>query len=1006
LVGAIVAAVAMVAILAGIGAIATERSLARALSSTGPDRPVIRAGHFSPSDRDREAVAGQANAALSALEPYSREVVRAVIVRELVDLDADVFDLIVAIDDPAAWTTILDGRLPEPCTPERCEALLASETVAPPGFGTARPTATLALPIVGRGLLDPAVPFEALDQSGPVGERPALDYQTDRRTPAVLLVNGVDALAAHASLARTGRTYVWTAPLRADAIHAWTAGQFETTVGSVARQLADHDSAFTFSSPMGRIGLELERADAARGRLLLIGSLAVAILLAFVVFAAIVGRADHAAESARLRTFGARRRDQVAFTFLEALIPVVVGGLIGWPIGVIGSSILAGAVGVPVGPLLLDAFLAPAPLLAAAAILAASLLAIVGVNAPAGSRSGLVRGAGAAAITAVVLVGWHLAGSGAMDATALSRSLGNPAVAILPPALAFVVALAFLAVLPVMLRATARRLRGAPLSVRLSLLSVSRDPVRPAATLTLLAFSLGAIVFAIGWSASLAEGIEDQAAHRSGLDLRVVELGTSLSVSQSVVPVARYEALGDDVTAVPVFRGAAELAGAVRVDVLALPPAAVPTLTGWRPDFADRPIGELAPALELPPPTGGWVQAGHRLPADARSLDLRFRYEGDPLNLAAVIATPDGDHVRLPLGTIQDGMTSARISLPGSAVGGTLITLEFTHSRFIYGAHQHPLRRATVTFEGLDGLVEPGPREVEVFSVAVVAIRAPQPTDGLALPAIVSPDLAAAVDPDGLLRLSIGGGATIPVRVVGTVRQFPTVVEAQPRFAVVSLDPWLMALNAEAPAAGRPNEMWLATGSPIRTAEVRAALATDPFRFPAVTDRAALVADRAGDPLSQSVAWALVVAGLAGLVLSILGVIIGAATDLRDERGDLADLEAQGVAPSTLRVLVLARTTWLVSGGAIAGLAVGVALTAAVTSALAVTAEGILPIPGLRIVIPILPIAAAVVAVAGLVLVIVAGLARRAYGGTIGPPRSRRAGGGASLPSRTEPIDG
>ena len=95
----------------------------------------------------------------------------------------------MAIDDPAPWTTLLEGRLPAPCTADRCEAVLVSESPAPAGYEPiARPAAGFALAIVGRGLLDPAVPFEGLDQSGPVGERPALDYQTDRRTPAVLLV--------------------------------------------------------------------------------------------------------------------------------------------------------------------------------------------------------------------------------------------------------------------------------------------------------------------------------------------------------------------------------------------------------------------------------------------------------------------------------------------------------------------------------------------------------------------------------------------------------------------------------------------------------------------------------------------------------------------------------------------------------------------------------------------------------------------------------------------------
>ena len=329
----------------------------------------------------------------------------------------------------------------------------------------------------------------------------------------------------HAALERTGRTYVWTAPLRPGAVRPWTATAFEAAFAGATRQLAEDDSAFTSAGPVGRIADELVRAEAARGRLLLIGSLAVAILLAFAVFAALVGRADIAAEVARLRPLGARRRDVASFLLFEALLPVAAGGLLGWPVGLAVTGALGAWLGAPVGPLLVDTLVAPGPLLAAGAIL---LLAVVCDHG--GQRSAGVairRGplGGTVAVTVLVVLGWQLIGVGALEPTALGRSLGNPAIVALPPALAFVVALAFLAVLPPASALLARRFERAPLAVRLSILSVSRDPVRPAATLTLLAFSLGAIVFATGWSASLSQGIEDQAAYRSGQDLRVVELG-------------------------------------------------------------------------------------------------------------------------------------------------------------------------------------------------------------------------------------------------------------------------------------------------------------------------------------------------------------------------------------------------------------------------------------------------------------------------------------------------
>jgi hypothetical protein len=234
-------------------------------------------------------------------------------------------------------------------------------------------------------------------------------------------------------------------------------------------------------------------------------------------------------------------------------------------------------------------------------------------------------------------------------------------------------------------------------------------------------------------------------------------------------------------------------------------------------------------------------------------------------------------------------------------------------------------------------------------------------------------------------------------------------VAAQPRFVIVPLDPFLLSVASAIPGSGRPSEMWIAAPDPERLAEVRAALAGQPIRFSVVTARSDLVAERAGDPLSQAIVWALVVAALAGLVLSVGGLILGAVTDLRDERGELADLESQGVPPSSLRWHALARTAWLAGGGALAGLLVGTILAVVATGALALDATGGLPIPPLVIVLPPAAIAAVVLGVVAIVLVSVALLARRAYGrATLG---ERRAGPGTrprttALRAEPEHTDG
>ena len=1009
---AVGAAAALIAIVTGIGLVAADATVARSLDGTGVDRPLVRISRFAATDTEYDSIMARADGAITRhLGGLATPRVRGVITRELQDLDLPVFELVIGVDQPEPLVTLVDGRMPTPCVDgTACEAILLSETKPDFDFTTAHPAADLQLTIVGRGIVDPAVPFGGLDQRGPFGEITigGGDYQTGRRSPAVLMVDGVDGIAHAPAFDTTGRTYVWTAPVDVLAIHPWTAGTFRTEVEGLTRDLAAMDTAYSVDSPLTKIAIALGLADASSARLLLIGSLGVAILLAFAVFLALVVRDDVAAEVARLNAIGARRRDRIRFLVLEAAIPAVLGGVIGWIVGALVVVVLAGWASADAAAILAGATLAPGPLAAAGLVILVAVVTTVLATTPGRSWGSGVRTVVAMVLTAIVVLAWQLASSGPLDAAALGRSVSSPIVVLLPPALAFVAALLLATAMPPLLRAITRRTRRAPLPLRLSLLSLSRDPGRPAATVTLLAFSIGAIVFATCWSATLRAGIDDAAAYRSGLDLRVTELGTSLSIAPSVVPVDRYATLGPGVTTVPVFREGSTTQPGSRVDIVGIDPSVLPTLPGWRRDFSATPVDELADRLSVDPPPGGWAVTGHQLPAGSPDLDLHFRYTGESLRLDAIVWTKDGDSTRIPMGTVRDGMTRATAPLPRSAIGGWLTTLVFYNDRIVAGSgHQHGVFRSSVRFEDLDGLVDDREIPLEIFTVAAAIIRAPQVTDGMVLPAVVSPDLAAEANADGTLDLHVGSG-TIPIRVVGTADRVPTVVEPEPRFVIVPLDPFVVAVASAVPGSGRPSEMWLQVPDPNRQAEVRAALAKPPFRFAQVAARSDLVAEGAGDPLTQAIVWAQVVAALAGLTLSIGALVIGAITDLRDERGELADLEAQGVAPSSLRWHALARSAWLAIGGTIAGLIAGLALAVVVTGALAIDAEGRLPIPPLVVVLPPLQIAAVVGGVLVIVLGSVAVLAARTYGrATLGERRGgRTARRTAALATDSERVDG
>ncbi len=1012
-VASVAAAAALIGIVSGIGLIAADATVERTLGAGGADLPVVRVSRFSPSGADQAEARASAEAALDEhMGDFTGPLVAGLLGHELADLEAPVFELIVAVDDPETWLTLTEGRLPVRCEDgERCEAVLLSESAPDVDFRIARPAPGVELTIVGRGLLHPAMPFGDLDQRGPFGSRPigGGEYQTGRSSPAVILVNGVEAVAKAPAFDRTGRTYVWTAPLDVDRVHPWTAGALREATAALARDLAADDTAFTVTSPMPGLEAALARADAARGRLLIVGSLGVAILLAFGVFVALVIREDVGAEVARLRAVGARRRDRIAFLVLEAMIPAAIGGIAGWAVAAVVVAALSAWSGSDAGAILAGTLLGPTPLAAAVLVIAAAIVATILATAPGIPRAGGVRIATAITLTATIMLGWQLATSGPLGAPALAGVIASPIVVLLPPTLVFLAALVLTTLLPPLLRAVTRRTTGAPLPIRLSLLSIARDPGRPAATVTLLAFSLGAMVFATAWSATLRQGNEDAAAYRSGLDLRVTELGTALSVAKSVVPVSRYESLGDDVTAVPVFRETSTTQPGARVEILGIDPAALSTLPGWRADFSSTPIGELADRLRVAEPSGGWRVTGHRLPTGVTDLEVRFRYSGQPVRLDAVVATDGGDAAIVPLGTIREGMTRASARLPDSGIGGQLTALIFRNDQLIAGPqHQGDLVTGTVTFDGLDGLVADDPIDLEIFTVSSVVIRAPQVSDGLVLPAIVSPNLARDAAADGSLDLHVGGG-TVPLRVVGTAAWAPTVTDANPRFVIVPLDPLLVAVASALPGAGRPTEMWITAPTPQRLAEVRHALGQAPFRFAEVTARADLVAERAADPLTQAIVWSLVVAAIAGLLLSVGGLILGAVTDLRDESGELADLEAQGIPPSSLRWHALARTAWLTIGGGIAGLVAGLLLAVVVTGALALDAEGRLPIPPLVVVLPPLQIALVVGGVVVLVLAIATWLARRTYGrATLGERRGGLAvrPRGAAWTAGSEHVDG
>jgi ABC-type antimicrobial peptide transport system permease subunit len=105
-----------------------------------------------------------------------------------------------------------------------------------------------------------------------------------------------------------------------------------------------------------------------------------------------------------------------------------------------------------------------------------------------------------------------------------------------------------------------------------------------------------------------------------------------------------------------------------------------------------------------------------------------------------------------------------------------------------------------------------------------------------------------------------------------------------------------------------------------------------------VTAHDALLADLRSEPLAHGTLVTLAAAALAALGLALVGLLLVVVSDLRDERGELFDLEAQGASPDLLRRHLRLRTAFTAVFGLIGGIATGVVLAALVVALVTLTA--------------------------------------------------------------------
>jgi hypothetical protein len=864
---------------------------------------------------------------------------------------------IVVAENQAAQREIVvsAGRLPGPCRGSVCEGLALAGGYRP--GETIRLDRGLRLRITGTGLLT----GRALADSEALLDRSVLVPSDDGALAAVLFDRGGSVYSNLVLDAGEVRGYELEALAEA----------MRLAVVRIERE-EEGEALVRAAAPLDLLGELAARGRVARERLLLVAGQAAALILAFAAFAASARRADTRLLREQLATFGATRSQTLLARSVEIIVPAAGGTALALG-GMLVAAYVAGRSDGQPAEFVSVAF----PTLTIVAVIAFAALAAAIVLVGSASEAVQRRGVGpleVAALAALGVVVWQTAATGALDPETVAGEGNSGPVLLLVPALTFFAsAILLLRVLPFAFRIGERLARRSAFTLRLAVLSATRNPAQAAAATTFLAVALGTALFSLNYRTTLDEQAKDEARFRAGAPWRVLEAGGGGPQSPTdVSPLTRFARVTEEPpTPVLRLRGSVRSAGSTadarEVTVLALPAGHVPRVLGWRDGFSRESRDRIARRLREGsvrlggPPLGGatairlWARAQTRL---ARAGVLH-------------VLLPGQAFAEVPLGALGSRWGRLNATLPRSVRNGQVVGVEFiaTESSFDpfdpgridFGRIElrqgdrwtrlspiddwvpTPPDFAAAPVAGRqrfpDGPIRSGIR-FELNGTPAPLLRPPVPSD---VPAMVGSDLASSAV-DRTLELSAGGDA-VTVRVVASARLFPTIVEAPGDFVVTDYDALFAALNVDAPGLVTPSEAWFF--EPKNDAFV-SALGKPPFRAEQVFSAERLERRFARDPLAAGARLVLGIAAVAAVLLGLVGLVLATRTALRDERTLIAEYEALGVPPRSLARSVQIRLATLSALGLAAGGIGGVLTVALIGTYVAVTASGARPLPSIE----------------------------------------------------------
>ncbi len=944
---------------AGIAIAAAVLAMTAVGSVAVQDRAAQRAlGVLQPSDRAVQAVwsgvPGQSSLSLPALDRLARSALRPVLHQEPFAVGVfrqatwgGAFVNLGAVDGLARWLVLRSGRLPAPCTPASCELVQIGGAPAAPKLSF--------LHVVGRAAFRPGAPLSAYFAA------------TGERRPPILLANGVRGFSRTPlpDAATIARTYGWIVPLEPRSLHSWELPGFGARLDRAQSRLEQKTDLFTVSAPTNAIAATRATGRIAGERLLILGGDAAVLLLGFAVLASTRLRRDHLAVRRRLTWFGARRSQILLVAATEVVAVTIVATLAGWALGTGAGALLARHLGAS-GWLAVEHSVLTGRAVAIGAALAAvtALVMLAALRTDAIAFGGVrLTAADVAALGALGAVLLALA-RGKADAGALAQGGTGVVLLVLPGLVLFVLAVVAARLLAPLLRLVEWVGRREPPALRLALLSLARSPGRVVLSVVFFTLSVGVALFAVAYRATLERGEREQARYAVPAPFVLQESLTQLVSVQEAATAKQYASLG---RVTPVLRDSGYVSGGAGGDftLLALPAADLGRVDGWRGDFAALPRAELAHLIApaRPPRLRGVV-----LPASATRLTVPLDISGDPLGIALVVLNTRGDFTTLSLGQLLRGKRSVTVGLPPAARGGSLVAVRLSFpvvAAFVAGHKESGtglsvsdaatgvlrlgrLRAGDTVLAQLAGWIGAGGVHNDRGAVHYLLNRAAdsilrprEPLEGVPVPVIASAALARAASPGNTVALHVGN-RTVEAEIVAVARHFPSI---DGQLVVADLPTWLVAANTVEPGTTSASELWLAAppGAARR-------LAQRPFSLLDVASQQATAATLRSDPLARGALTLLLATAVVAAALAAVGLLLTVVGDLRDESGELFDLEAQGSTPRDLRRHLVLRASIVAVLGVGGGIGAGAVVSALVVSVVTVTAAAGVALPPLQLV--------------------------------------------------------